>query len=235
MMLPDIIVSWPRNCDYPLWRQFIRDSRDGFNEVFVVFTETYHGEDYRDFVRTAMAEDRVQFINMPQYNPSIDDWRNVAIHEALKRPSTAEWVWFTEQDFYITDPQQFWTEIGEGALSCNAIGVLQGERLHPCCLFIRKDELAKTGQNFGIVPGVLDHFGLIQKDLEALKKPVGLIGPESWKHYNGLSHNFRLLSDGDVPNYQTEEFYDWLKQSLAVSVPLDERFVKLGENAVKTA
>lgn len=234
-MQPDIIVSWPRNCDYPLWRQFIHDCRDDFNEVFIVFTETYHGEDYRDFIRGAMQFDRVTFLQMPQYNPSIDDWRNVAIHAALKQPSQAEWVWFTEQDFYITKPTQFWQDVRDGAEQCCAIGVTQGTRLHPCCLFIKKSELAKTGQNFGIVPGVLDHFGLIQKDLEAIKCDIGVISPESWKHYNGLSHNFRLLSDGEVPNYQTEEFYDWLKQSLAVTVPLDERFIKLGNNAVKVA
>src|SRR5690348_16350414 len=105
MIKPDIILAWPRNCDYPLWRQFIRENRPLFNEIIIVFTDTFDQHDYSEFVRRAMFQDHVLFLDNPAIQ-SGEDWRNVAIHHALLHSYNAQWVWFTEQDFFCK--KGFW-------------------------------------------------------------------------------------------------------------------------------
>lgn len=226
-MKPDIIVSWPRNCDYPLWREFIRKHRAMFNEIIIAFTETHQGDDYRGFVENAMFEDYCHFIQ-PQEIHAGEDWRSVAINSALLHSYNAQWIWFTEEDFYPL--VSFWSEAMRMEKNGKrAIGVTQGERLHPCSLLLRRDLLNSLDKNFGIVPDKLDHFGLIQKQLEQQKEDIGIIEDTHWMHYNGLSHNWTLASRDEQPNYKLEVFLAYLKSCLEVSVPLDNRFTFIAQ------
>ena len=61
-MKPDVIVSWPRHADYPLWRQFIRENRQRFAKVIVAFTD-HDGHDYSQFVVDAMCQDDITAIS----------------------------------------------------------------------------------------------------------------------------------------------------------------------------
>lgn len=237
-IIPDIIVSWPRNNDYPLWRKFIKDNRTKFNEVIVVFTETFQGDDYREFVRKAMFKEYVHFVDSPLPNAG-EDWRDIAVNQALLHSYNADWIWFTEQDFLITD-DKFWDfvyqEAGNGR---EVIGTMDGQRLHPCCIFIKREALNKTRKNFGIIPGELDHFGLLQKDIDKLNLDKFLLtdgGQFGYKHYNGLSQNWTLASRGEKPNYKIEEFIDYLEKCLKAEpeITLDERFKNVA-NSVITA
>lgn len=214
---PDIIVCWPRNTDYPLWRQFIHDNRDRFNLVIVVFTETHQGEDYREFVRGAMASDWVLFADSPIVHG--EDWRNVAVNYALIQSYNAEWIWFTEQDFFIDNPGDFFIVLNKAVESGPEwAAYFDGPRMHPCCLFVKRELLNKTSKNFAANPPHYDHFGKIQKDLEEITKERILLH-NGVTHMAGLSHNFRLVADGGLPNYKPEEFNVYICKCLAVSVP----------------
>lgn len=226
MIKPDIVVCWPRNCDYPLWRQFIRDNRSGFNLVIVVFTETNQGQDYREFVRNAMEQDYVLFIENRQITDG-EDWRNVGVNAALLQSYNAEWIWFTEQDFIITDPVYFWDFVEKAASAENEfIAVKEGERTHPCCMFVKRTALTRTKKNFAANPPGHDHFGQITKDMEALKIKTKIID-KGYLHLNGLSQNMNLLASGQMPNYYPEVFWQWLLESANVAtVDLDDRFLQ---------
>jgi len=223
---PDVVVCWPRNCDYPLWRQFIRDNRSGFNLVIVVFTETNQGQNYREFIRNAMQKDYVLFIENRQITGD-QDWRNIAVNSSLLQSYNAEWVWFTEQDFIITDPVYFWGFVEKAANAGNeVIAVKDAERMHPCCIFIKRGALNRTSKNFAANPPSHDHFGQIQKDIEALKLKIKIID-KGFLHLNGLSHNMTLLESGQVPNYYPDIFWSWLQESSHVpTVDLDSRFMQ---------
>lgn len=233
---PDIIVSWPRNCDYPLWRNFIRNNRPRFNEVIVVFTETNAGDDYRDFVRSAMQSDYVHFIDSRPILPG-EDWRDVAVNEALVHSYNSEWIWFTEQDFYITD-EKFWNEIYYKAMAgFDLMAIAQQGRIHPACIFIKREILDQTSKNFGANPPEWDHFGLLQKELEELQIYRVLLADEDaygYKHFNGLSHNWHLINQGQEPNYNPGEFAEYLKQCIALPAKfeMDTRFVKQAQKAI---
>lgn len=224
-MKPDVIVTWPRNCDYPLWRQMIHDNRDKFNEVIVVFMETNQGDDYREFVRQAMFQDHVLFVQSPIITDD-QDWRDVAVKAGLLHSLHAEWIWFTEQDFF---PKEHFFEDIDTCMKredIGYIGVKDGSRLHPCSLFIKRSILNQTKRRFGIIKDTLDHFGQIQKDLENITN--GLIqSPDYYTHMAGLSHNMRLLEHSNAPNHNVPEFREYLYKCLLVTVPLDQRFKNL--------
>jgi hypothetical protein len=225
MIIPDIIISWPRNCDYPLWRQYIRDNRTRFNEVIIIFTETHFGEDYRDFVTHAMQPDHVLTV-WDYQRDGREDWRNQAIHAGLIHSYNAQWILFTEQDFL---PKiGFWQNVqADEGMGVRAIGVKDNERLHPCCLFLRRDLLNSLSKDFGVVKDKLDHFGLIQKQLESSNEPIGILNPDTYFHNNGLSHNMSLVERGEMPNYHPTEFTQYLVDSLNCTVPKDKRWLDM--------
>lgn len=223
-MNTDLIVSWPNNCDYPLWRQFIHDNRHRFQQVFVVFTETYQQPDYREFITKAMFDDAVTFITAPMPKHTDEDWRDLAVNEALQQ-SRAEWVWFTEQDFLINEG--FFEAVESLSEHADVIAAYDGDRMHPCCIFARRGVINITSRNFGIVRDKSDHFSVFQMELETSFPRIFRLHPSLYFHYNGLSSNFTLLTNGQIPNWQPEVFAKYLEECLKVSVPLDQRFVQL--------
>lgn len=223
-MKPDVIVSWPRNCDYPLWRQYIRENRTLFNEIIVAFTETHHGDDYRHFVKNETFKDHVQCFDAPLPKEG-EDWRNVAIHSALIHSYNADFIWFTEQDFF--PHKDFWPWVHKQNNSI--FGVMQGTRLHPCCILINRRELEKTSKDFSANAPEWDHFGKLQIDFENMGMGWQVIPNRLYTHFNGLSHNFRLIAEGNPPNYQADAFYKYLRQCLRATVPLSAQFEKTAQ------
>jgi hypothetical protein len=216
---PDVIVCWPRNCDYPLWRQFIADERDRFARVLVVFTE-HDGPDYTGFVTDAMGPGIECFWSPPRGNR---DWRDVAVNAALDR-SDAEWVWFTEQDFLITQPGAFFWRVnflGQFA-HVDAMGWREIPRWHPSCLFVRRSAIEQTDRYFG--PEPIDHFFGFGAQLAPydLVQRGGLGG--AFEHLQGVSQNDWLRHEAgtlDTPGiFNRERFAQYLADCLEVTVPL---------------
>lgn len=221
----DLIVVWPVNCDYPLWREMVRAHRHRFNKVIIGFMQTNDGTDYRSFVKSAMAQDAVTFVEPRPYGGT-EDWRDVITNDCLKL-CISDWIYFTEQDFFFGD--KFWDTVDSitDTPGLEYIGVLDSTRLHPCSLLIKRATLEKTRKNFGIKAGFCDHYGLIQFDLENMRA-VGYIMPQNtYTHMNGLSHNFKLITVGEPPVYKKEQFDEYLRRCLKCQVPLEPNFVAL--------
>lgn len=221
-MKPDVVVSWPKNNDYPVWREMMRSNRHRFGQIFVVFTETNDGTDYSQFVKKAMEPDGIEFLAQPPVRDK--DWRDVAVNEAL-RHSFSTWVFFTEQDFFFKDG--FFEYVSQVEKHYDVVCVMDKERMHPCGIFMKRDDLNKTHRNFGIVPGVSDHFSLIQKDVNRLKLKQIAIPEKLYTHMNGLSHNFTLLKRGEEPVYKPQEFKNYLAACMNCTVPLSEDWLKI--------
>ncbi len=229
MKSADLIIVWPTNCEYPLFRSFIRLNRSKFARVIIAFTEVPHGDDFRQFVMDSMKEDSIDFLSQPATDPG--DWRNNAINRALTF-SDAEWVWFMEQDFLIRE-DSFWNWVDNLMVVSDVIGVKDGERLHPCCLLIRREILEKTHKDFGIIPDKLDHFGMIQKDLESIGAKIGTMDQSFYHHMAGLSHNYTLAHQMKEITYKLDEFKNYLRLCLTIqNVPLDSRFMRVAKGIV---
>lgn len=213
----DVIVSWPRSCDYPLWRQFIRDERARFNRVYAVFTD-HDGPDYSAWVRSNCPEiDFLDSLNRRR------DWRDAAVNTALLQ-STAERLWFTEQDFFITDPS-FWEAEGQ------VIGFDAGDGrpLHPACIFVDRQMVNQTSRYFG--PEPVDHFYSFGKELCALVRPALLTG--GFSHMQGTSQNHYLIDKGeDVGVFKRDKFQNYLRDCLTAGVPLHSEWSERAEREI---
>lgn len=239
-MKVDLIISWPKSMDYPLWRDYIVRRTGRFNKIIIVFTETSEGIDYSDGIIEHLknASKKFLFIHSGPVDPN-EDWRNRAINQALTY-STAPWVWFTEQDFFIYDDDAFWRTVEEQQDGHDVIGYHEGDRLHPACMLVRRSAIDKTRRDFGIVPGVLDHFGKFVLDLQDQGVCIftlpyqGRRTPDQlFYHMNGLSHNLSLVQRGEKPVYKHEEFDRYLTISLMVK-PLDIRWKTMVSNYLKS-
>lgn len=224
----DVIVSWPRHVDYPLWRQQIHDNRDKFNNVIVVFTNMNVVKDYREFIETAMKDDGITFIESDPVNAG-EDWRNVAVNCGLRK-SDAKWVWFTEQDFFWKD--NFWDEVTKHMDVVNVVSVLVEGRMHPCCMFVKRNTLDNcTRKDFSVTPNISDHFGKIQEDLHLQTKVY--IAERLYTHLGGLSQNMFLMRDPRNPLYFPEEFKKYVGDCLKVTVPMHRDFEILFSNHLR--
>lgn len=229
-MKPDIIVSWPDNCDYPLWRRFISENQNRFQKIIIVFTKTNQLPSYEDFVKDRL-KGFCDLVDSPKIMPG-EDWRNVAVNYGLKR-SENRWVWFTEQDFLPKDG--FWNCIETQEKSgCDVISYYDTYRMHPCCIFAKKNIINQTSMNFGIVSGIKDHFGVFQDEIDDLfykeSLVLGLIDEIYCDHMNGLSSNWTLVTNGGQPNYKPERFKKYIQDCLNSGMKLEPRFETICKN-----
>lgn len=226
--MTDLIITWPNNCDYPLWRKWLAENSQRFEHVVVVFMESNQGDNYSEFLI-----ENLPGVVIPLFSPQIQpgqDWRDVAVNFGLSflKNSDAEWVWFTEQDF--VPGQMFWVEFEKlKQYGFETIGVMDSERLHPCSLFVKRSVLENTSKDFTAKPPEYDHFGKLQKELTT---NITTIDPQHYHHFAGMSHNWRLVTDGEQPNYKPDEFIEYLKRSLACGQKIDDRWQMIAEQAI---
>lgn len=225
-MRPDLIITWPTSCDFPVWRSFLRNNRDRFNEVFITMSGTGQDVDYTDFLEKAFEKDRVTFRRAGTYI-NTGDWRNSAVNTALAN-SKSEWVWFTEQDFFIANPQKFFNRVEALSKENDMIYVLEGERIHPACLFVKREFIDKTRKDFGIIPDKSDHFGMFVDDLAEAGAKSDKISGVSYMHMNGLTHNYALIKNKEIKNiYQPGVFQLYNAYARMQAVEQDSRFINL--------
>lgn len=185
-MSTDLIITWPQNCDYPLWRSWLRENYKRFQRVIVSFSPN-DGPDYRAFLRETLEPYGVVCIDTEPTEER--EWRDAAVNAALDL-STAEWVWFTEQDFEIVDPR-FWTTVEALSLGARAVGIREDRRWHPCCLFVRRSIIEETPRYFG--PDPVDHFYSFGLALGGGVVDLEKYTPGTWEHPAGTSRNMELI------------------------------------------
>lgn len=222
----DVIVCWPKNADYPLWRDFIKKHAHFFGTIYICFTVTNQEPDYSDFVKEDLGDD--EFCYLYPETPAGEDWRSYAINMALNE-SKADWIWFTEQDFFILDPN-FWVATRNAIeAGYDVVGYKDGNtRLHPCNLWVKRTWINKTSRDFGIVPDKLDHFARFYNQMrlggaKIYKIPYTGGEGDTFYHMNGLSHNLTLVKNGDPVTYKEEEFAHYIYMTLNTN-GLDERY-----------
>jgi hypothetical protein len=224
-MVFDVVTTWPKNCDYPQFRAMLARERHRFNEIIIAFMETNAGFDYSPFVRESLFTTRAHFIE--SHTPAGDDWRNAAVNQSLLHSYNAPHLWFTEQDFI---PKPGFFEFVDSHINADCVAVYQGDRMHPCSIFLSREALNKTHKDFSAKPPEYDHFGRIQIDLQRASIVPVVIPPELYFHYNGLSHNWRLACEGQPITYQPQAFKTWATEALEVGVPLHPMFVNMVQN-----
>lgn len=224
-MTIDLLVTWPTNCDYPLYRKFIAENASRFKNIIISFSET-PGVNYVPFIIKDLYKHRCMFVENSITTQG--DWRNIAVNSGLKQ-SNADLVWFTEQDFY---PRKGFFEFVKSCKN-DVFGVYQQSRLHPCSIFASRKIIDLMPRNFSANPPEYDHFGFVQKWLKKQNIEVASIPEHTYFHYNGLSHNWSLLTRGMPANYQPSIFYAWIRQSLECGVLLHPEWENMARKSLK--
>lgn len=192
MNKPDIILTHPTHIDHPYWRYQMREFRDFFNRIIVIFAHSNMGNDYTQAIKSLMNQDQVDFLG-PFQPPAGGDWRDNAVNKGLSL-STASRVLFLEQDFLLS------YSLLEKVIQDDhdSIFMPDGERLHPAFIIAKRDVINRTSRNFAANPPLYDHFGLFTKELCELGTHATLLnlGCTDWEHLGGLSFNYAVFLEG---------------------------------------
>jgi hypothetical protein len=234
MLKPDVIVTQPLHCDFPLFRYQLHIYRKYYNKIIVVFHEGHVGYNYKDFFTRVLSADDVICVDPPATSHETD-WRHNCIHAALPHV-ISENILFLEQDFIMYDnfekclltlTETTNTIIGE---------VLSSDRLHPAFLFVPR-YLVTDQSNFAsdvhVHPNAPthDHFGafteaILNSDVP-FKDLTEIAEPESWLHLSGLTNNYYILATGGIINYNPEEFKKYNERILQLEIEMEPKFLEL--------
>lgn len=227
MIKPDVIVSWPRHMDYPLFRYNLTWMRPYFNEVFIALTQDTLPPDITPWIINSMTN--VRFIKPPK-SDGVNDWRNLAVRDVLLNFCKAQWVLFLEQDFLIFN-EKVLEKIFDATNTYDCLYYQEGERIHPAFALITRENIFKSSLDFSAHP-TFDHFYSFFTSLPYTKraelKELGLQEYVDFKHMAGLSNNYHVFNLGQ-PFYKPEEFlaYNYWIQHLPL--PLSPSFRILSE------
>lgn len=204
-MTTDLIVCWPRTCDYPSFRRWLAANRGQFDQAIIVFTDLAGPTDYSAFVREALP---ATYLDSPVVRDG-RDWRDVAVNAALDA-SGARRVFFTEQDVTLGWwPPDWLPLVGWDADD--------GRPFHPSALWVDRRLIDRTSRYFG--PDPVDHFCQFGRDLVAIQRPFYLIR-EQVTHMQAITESQMLVGLGERPRFHPERFAEWLREQLTAGVPL---------------
>lgn len=230
-MKTDLVIVWPDNLDFPLWRKWLFKNENLFENIIIYFNPQNRDWNLLPF----LASDRVfpykSILLKGETKPG--DWRNNAVNECLKYVKS-EWVWFTEQDFFVD--KGFFHTIYRGMEKADAIGFKENNRFHPACLFVKKSLIDKTTKDFSAKPPQYDHFGKFSQEIHDLGKVETLKRLKLEKdfdffHHAGLSDNYGLVQLNKPPNANLQEFLVYNASAREVDIKQSEQFIELTHKA----
>ena len=237
-MKPDLLITWTKHCDYPIFRAILAKYRDFFGKIVILFSEHMQFPYYDHFLRDSLEElGNIEFID------PVDiigfDWRNVATNELLKH-TDSEWVCSVEQDFFCRDWNEILEKIEEKSKDYPFLGwaAKSGKEsfyIHPSFFFIKRELLDKTDKDFSARDGE-DHFGWITRDVELLGEPIydleadfkcTVATSSDMFHLGGVNNNYLNSHNPDFVFYRPEEFAIYNYWCRKADVPQSPRFTEL--------
>lgn len=212
--------------DYPLFRKHLGKYRGKFNKVILYPSDHNREVSFKDFLFETVKEDWVKDHKIDWFTDPPPDWRQEEAMAMLPF-AKSEWIYFTEQDFFIKDPDKFYSKVKEAMdRGADAIGFMNPTAfpyLHPACFFIKREILEKTSKDFRAHPEIpgADHFSMITRDLEKLGAKIVTteeMGFQYWQdcfHLGGLTSNMiDSVVNPDFEFHRPEIFHVYLHFAL---------------------
>lgn len=220
---PDVLVTWPTGCDYPLFRLNMKLWEPLINDVVVGFYD--HGvPDYSLFIIENFPQG--EFTKSAETGPA---WRERAVEKELEK-SFAETVIFTEQDFFFKDTRSLKICL-EALQRFDTVGIQQGSRLHPCFILTKRELVEKTSKDFSVRGEHKDHFFQFGKEIREVGSFIdlpglGLFEGRDWYHLSSLTWNlFRIKDNNPSEMHNLADFMVYNYFSRTAKVPQDPRWL----------
>lgn len=227
-MKPDLLITWIKHCDYPIFRYWIRKYRDHFDRIIIYWSEHNRFPYYDHFIHDSMIGDSYKTLFMdPTFTDwSIgEDWRNHATREMLKY-SNSEWVCSIEQDFFCRNWDNFFLNAEQMMKETDLFGWMnntQSPYIHPACWFMKREALEKTTKDFSPHSEMIgmDHFAWITKEARELNMKIGsfahadLTTPANTEmfHLGGVNQNYldfeQRFKDSTIHRSDIFYVYNW--------------------------
>lgn len=241
-MLPDLIITWLKHCDYPIFRKFLETYRYFFKDIYIYFSEHNRFPYFDHFIHDSLKDLKIIFIDPVLTDWSTEDWRNKSTNEMLKH-SNAEWVCSIEQDFFSKDWNRLLDTCENLMKTEDMFGWLNHTAhsyIHPAFWFIKREVLDKTSKDFSAHPEIVgsDHFATITYDvmqLGAKIKTIQVVGfktdittPENTDcyHQGGINNNY--LDGINANRFHREElFYIYNYWSSVAPVKQSSEFIRM--------
>lgn len=221
-MKTDLLITWPRHIDYPLFRLTLAKYRWYFEKIYIALVQSNLPRDLSVFLIETLPW--AQFVKPPAVR---SDWRDNAIYDLLIH-SQAEMILFLEQDFLIKDGVLL-----DFAVNCHQpfLGFREGERIHPGFVLIKREIIEKTSKDFSANPPAHDHFGQFFQEVAKLVKmkfieEYGFDKKVHYYHLNGLTQNFQCYQERQ-PFYRPEEFLTYNSCCLRLDIRQEPEFLLL--------
>src|SRR3990167_9791666 len=241
MLSIDLLIQCCIYLDYPIFRLHLQRYRDRFQKIILYPSDHNRELSFKPFLYEQIKETWIKDHTIDWTTPSID-WRQ-AETEPMLPYSDAEWIYFTEPDWFIKDHTKFYDTVEKAMATADAIGWWNPTNypyLHPACFFIKREVLEKTQKDFRAHPEIngCDHFAMLTRDLEKLgAKIVTLqdlgfnceVVPEAdCFHLGGITSN--IIDSVVNPNFvfhRPDIFYIYNYWSRQVSLPRRMEYLAL--------
>ncbi len=194
----DQILQWCVFADYPIFRRNSARYRDQMNKI-ILYPSRHHGKlDLEAFAKQALLE---TWVDPVAIDYAVEDWRQAETTPCLAH-ANSEWLWFTEQDFFVKDSEKFFADIEKAMKHSDMIGWWNPTHfpyVHPSCLFIKREMFEKTQKDFRAHPEIdgCDHFAMLTVDVRKAGGKITTLqdlGYENWKdafHLGGLTYVYQ--------------------------------------------
>jgi hypothetical protein len=246
MNKPDLLITWIKHCDYPIFRYWLEKYRNKFGKVIIYWSEHFRDMYYDAFIQNSLINKKVDCIYIPhkEYIYGVEDWRNISTNRMLEH-SSSEWVCSIEQDFFAKDWDLLFKKVESLMFTNDLIGYrghqgqeyhqsyLTNDYVHPSFWFMNRKSLERTNKNFSADPDQgADHFGLITRDAQKLGLSIAYIqnyGMEEFKdvfHLGGVNMNY-LEFKPEFKFHRPEIFCVYNYWSMKVPVAQSQQFYSL--------
>lgn len=177
--------------DNPIWRAHIKKYRSKFNKV-ILYPSRHHGViDLEEFWRKVFPETWVTGHTIDWTMPGID-WRQAETEPCLEL-SDADWILFTEADFFVDNWDKLLIDIEAAMQTSDIIGWYNQTAfpyIHPCFLLVKRELLEDTKKDFRAHPEIdgSDHFSMITHDALRVGAKLTKLQDLGWIDWENAYH-----------------------------------------------
>lgn len=242
-MKPDLLITWIKHTDYPIFRLFLSRYREFFGRIIIYFSEHNRFPYFDHFIQKSLSKLDCIFLDPVLTDWSREDWRNKSTNEMLKY-SQSEWVCSIEQDFFCKDWNSLLFKTQEAMKENDLVGWLNPTNypyVHPAYWFVKRSVLEETSKDFSPHPEIngLDHFGMITKEiidnggrLTSLKDmglETELINSDKTDcfHLGSVNQNYLEGLKSEYVFHRPDWFYIYNFYSMRADVSQDSQFMEL--------